>query len=31
MANEILCEENLTVAGIGPFKTEKNLMKEVGL
>jgi predicted Zn-dependent peptidase len=31
MANEILYEENLTVAGIGPFKTEKNLMKEVGL
>ncbi|HBR80261.1 MAG: Peptidase M16 domain protein [Candidatus Uhrbacteria bacterium GW2011_GWE2_45_35] len=31
MANEILSEDKMTVAGIGPFKNEKSLMKEVGL
>ncbi|MFH1252936.1 MAG: pitrilysin family protein [Candidatus Uhrbacteria bacterium] len=31
MANKILGEENMTVAGIGPFKTDKDLLKEIGL
>ena len=31
MANKILQESNMTVAGIGPFKTGKDLLKEIGL
>lgn len=31
MANRVLCEENMTVAGIGPFKNEKDLLKIIGL
>jgi len=31
IANQILCEENMTVAAIGPFASEKVLMKTIGL
>jgi len=31
IANQILCEQNMTVAAIGPFSSEKNLLKIIGL
>jgi len=31
LAQEILSEDRMTVAAVGPFKTEKDLMKAVGL